>query len=655
VRRPLAVAAAVLGLAPSAALGAWSFTDVTEAAGLSVAHVDLGPAYDLVRFKTGGAAAGDYDGDGWLDLYLIGGDAGRNYLFRNRGDGTFEERAEAAGVALAGVRDGAGPSFVDFDGDGRLDLLVLGVYGTQPSLFRNLGDGTFADVSGRAGLRMRPTTHTFSATFGDYDRDGDLDIFLTHWFTDMPASAEYLWRNDGDGTFTDVSAAARIPVFVNPHLPPHLFPPNLCMSQAAAFADIDGDGWPDLLVASDYETTRVLRNARDGTFADATTADISDQNGTGLAVGDYDGDGDLDWFVTGIFDGLFLTGNRLYRNRGDGTFDDVTTAAGVRNGEWGYAATFADLDNDGHLDIFHTNGWEVIQPRYHDDPTRLFVANGDGTFTERALELGIVDWDQGRGVIAFDYDRDGDLDLLVANNHGPYRLFRNDGGNERSHLTVRLRGRAPNTEAIGARVYVTAAGRTQMREVRAGNSYESADPAEAHFGLGAAAAVDEVRVVWPDQRVSVVGRVAARRLLVLEETRDPVPTTTTTSTTTSTSTTSTSTPAAVPARVTVRARRAGRAARIVVTCAHMPEARGRGACAAVGFVGEVAVTRTARGSFTRRRRARLVLRLNRDGRRLLGQEPELPITTVVTVTGPSGGGTMAQTIVLRRQRVPLRR
>src|SRR5438105_1464094 len=183
----------------------------------------------------------------------------------------------------------------------------------------------------------------------------------------------------------------------------------------------------------------------------------------------------------------------------------VTEQAGVRRGWWGWGSTFADLDNDGHLVVFLVNGWNDPTGPFQADLSRCFVSNGDGTFTERGAELGLADTGEGRGVVAFDYDRDGDLDLFIANNRQAPRPYRNDGCDTGHFLSLRLRGRAPNTEAIGGRVYVTAGGQTQMRELRAGSNFESQDPADAHFGLGTATNVDEIRIVWPDGTPTVLG------------------------------------------------------------------------------------------------------------------------------------------------------
>jgi len=499
----------------------WRFTDVTAAAGIDYEHGYAEPShFSESRLTAGGVAAGDYDRDGWIDLYAVRGDAGTNLLLRNRGDGMFDDVAAAAGVALAGQR-GTGAVFADIDGDGWLDLLVLAIDGSPPRLFRNRA-GTFEDISQRSGLTL--LQDSYSAAFADYDRDGDLDLFVTHWGTPVRPgeSSRSLWRNDGDGSFTDVSLASGVTVAVARPVASDLsfdftFTPN--------FADIDHDGWPDLLVAADFGASRVLINARDGTFIDRTDAVISDENGMGGTVGDFDGDGNLDWFVSSIFDpngvseGFWgTTGNRLYRNRGDGTFDDATDSAGVRDGGWGWGTTFADLDNDGWLDLFMVNGWRVpdgpLAGEFESDPARLFVNSRDGTFLEQAAALGADDRGQGRGVVAFDYDNDGDLDLFIANNEGRARLLRNDGGNQAGNfLDIELRATTPNPYAIGTRIYVTATGRTQMREIRAGSNFQSQDPTRQHFGLGPATAADEVRIVWPDGTIATSANVPANQVL----------------------------------------------------------------------------------------------------------------------------------------------
>lgn len=520
--RASVLAALLLGAVRAHAL---SFTDVTAAAGLATTHgYATEGAWGEPGVIAGGVAAGDYDRDGHVDLFVIRGQLGASQLFRNRGDGSFEDATAGAGIAVGpGLHSSA--TFADVDGDGWLDLLVVGFESTWPSLWHNEGDGTFGDATLASGLTL-PGEHAFSASFGDYDRDGDLDLFFSLWTSDLPASGPHghLWRNDGTGHFTDVSDDAGIPIFASA-----LFTPTFDMSFTGNFADIDSDGWPDLLVSADFGASRVLHNEGDGTFSDVTDlAVITDENGMGSAIGDYDNDGDLDWFVSSIWDpnGIVeghwrISGNRLYRNAGDGTFSDATDAAGVRVGYWGWGSTFADLDNDGHLDLIHVNGWGprdvVDSAEFHADPARVFLADGDGTFTESAAALGAADTGQGRGVVAFDYDRDGDVDLLYANNSGAPVLLRNDGGNASASLSVKLLGRGANREAIGARVYATTGATTQMRELRAGSNFESQDPAEAHFGLGGATSVDELRVRWPDGTETVLAGLTADAALAVSQ------------------------------------------------------------------------------------------------------------------------------------------
>jgi hypothetical protein len=522
-------------LARAAAAQSWGFTDVAADVGLDYGHgyvvplVDEFGTYDERRAVGGGVAAGDYDRDGWVDLFVVHGDVGPDLLFHNRGDGTFEEVGGAVGVGLVG-RFGAGPTFADVDGDGALDLFVGGVQGTPLVLLRNRGDGTFEDRTASFGLAL--TRETQSAAFGDYDGDGDLDLALAHWSHELTPgeSTQTLWRNDGPAGFVDVSEPSGIGAVLR-----SLFFPTpdfgIDFTFAPNFVDLDDDGRPELLIASDFGTSRVFRNAGDGGFVDVTDpAVITDENGMGTALGDVDNDGRLDWFVTSIWDpdgvaegNWGTTGNRLYRGLGGGTFEDVTDAAGVRQGYWGWGATFGDFDNDGDLDLFHVNGWassgDGDTGAFYQDASRLFIASTAGAFVERSHELGIVDTGQGRGVVSLDYDRDGDLDLLVANNVGPLRLFRNDGGKANGSLEITLVGLPPNTGAIGAHVWVTTADRRQLRVVRAGSNFVSQDPAVVHVGLGASAhAAVEVR--WPSGEHTVLPGVPASSRVRLREPGD---------------------------------------------------------------------------------------------------------------------------------------
>ncbi|MEM1178133.1 MAG: CRTAC1 family protein [Acidobacteriota bacterium] len=502
-------------------LGGWTFTEVAVDAGVRFEHSLPAGAPGEPLMMHGGAAAGDLDGDGRLDLVAVRGPELGVALYVNLGDGTFADRADDAGIRLAG-RFVHGVAMADIDGDDDLDVLFGGVAAQRPVLMANRGDGTFEDISATAGLVSN--RDTFSSAFADIDLDGDLDLFITHWSGDQIGQlpANHLWRNNGDSTVSPIDFIAGIaPIFT-----------TLDWSFTPNFVDLDGDLDPDLLLASDFLTSQVVENLGDGTFEITTdTSVITDENGMGAAVGDFDGDGLWDWFVSSIWDpngvneaNWGITGNRLYRGLGDGSFEDVTEAAGVREGYWGWGSCAGDFDLDGDLDLFHVNGFPALQAfEFHDDPSRLFLNRGDGTFDERSTELGVADTGQGRAVVCFDYDLDGDLDLFVGNHRGPSRLFRNDLAESRSWLSLDLRQNGANTRAVGAEVRVRADGRTVLRQVAAGNNFVSQDPAVIHVGLGDASSVDEVEIRWPDGEFEVLEGVDVNQpLRYLRGSRTPV-------------------------------------------------------------------------------------------------------------------------------------
>lgn len=498
----------------------WRFTDITAFAGINHTHGYLesdidetDPSYERI-LQGAGVAAGDYDQDGWTDLYVTSGSSGSNLLYRNQGDGTFVDVAENAGINFNGRKD-TGATFADVDGDGWPDLFLGGVNGTPPLLLHNNQNGTFSDITEDSGLAG--IINSYSASFADYDRDGDLDAYISHWNTSDQAS--YLFQNDGTGIFTDISTQAGIPN-------------GLMADYTPIFSDINNDGWLDLLVAADFNTSQVYLNNQNGTFSNITDDNvITDDNGMGAAVGDYDNDGDMDWFVSSIFDpngisqgdvpgaSTGATGNRLYRNKGDGTFEDVVENAGVRIGSWGWGSCFTDFNNDTHLDIFHVNGYTTgafnNNAQFLTDGSRLFLSNGDGTFRNGEIETEFSDNGQGRGITCFDFDLDGDIDIFIANNQQAPTLFRNDGGNDMNYLHISLGGSDANLDAIGARISLTINDQTQTREIYAGNNYISNNPPIAYFGLGDADSIDEIRIQWPDGDIQTFSNVSANQILTI--------------------------------------------------------------------------------------------------------------------------------------------
>ena len=447
------------------------FVDVTEAVGLSYPIEFPGDGEDAGKLSEGGREGGglalaDIDGDGWPELYVAhgAGETGRLFSWNGR---RFVRSAGNGGIAPAAM-DRAG-YFIDLDDDGLPDFLSIHAEGVQA--FRNDGSGRFTETPAPFGSGRDRSV--YSMAVGDYDGDGDLDPFLAHWnlpWNGIRPPARYLWRNDGKGRYEDVSHIVPVrPGALRDSGDRREF------SFTPTFADIDGDGDPDILLAGDFGASQVLRNEAGSAFTDITGDAITDENGMGAAVGDYDQDGDMDWFVTSIRDaegnsGYGPTGNRLYRNRGDGLFEDATAAAGVREGGWGWGTCLADFDNDGRRDLFLTNGWfgtyvedgngedgngeEREITAFLEDPSRLFMANGDGTFTERSEELGIRHTGQGRGVVCADYDGDGRVDILIANHGAAPTVYRNVFERRHHWLAIDLAGRHANPDAVGARVTV---------------------------------------------------------------------------------------------------------------------------------------------------------------------------------------------------------
>ncbi len=492
-----------------------TFTDVTAEAGLAyLQHAPPEPpdcivgslACDVDRM-TGGAAVADVDGDGCPDLFATRLDA-PDLLFRNDCAGGFTDATAAAGLAGFDLHSN-GAAFADIDNDGDPDLLVTVVgNGSGPSnrnyLFVNDGSGVFTEEAVARGAALASTDPrlTWSVAFGDFDRDGFVDFHVTEW---LASAHSRLLRNRGaaaPGHFEDVTEAVGLSFAgVN--------------GFASTFVDLDGDGWQELAVAGDFGTSRLFWN-EGGTFTDGTVAAGvgTDENGMGSAFGDYDGDGDLDWFVTSIFDpdascdgGNCIwgyTGNRLYENEGGRVFRDATDDAGVRDGRWGWGTVFFDMDNDGDLDLVMTNGMDVahtgIEDAFNADPMRLWENDGSGAMTEVSAAAGLTDTASGKGLLTFDYDGDGDLDLFVVNNAGAPRLYRNDLAGDARWLRLRIEGDGSSREALGARVEVWPRydGPPQVREVGAASHFLGQSEPELHFGLGPGIErVDRVRVTWP--------------------------------------------------------------------------------------------------------------------------------------------------------------
>ena len=508
------------------------FVDVTGALGLRYpvrsGAGEKGAETGGRQLEGGGLALVDIDDDGSLELYVAHGGGEKGRLFSHDGSrfvGVPGNRGiEPDDIDLAGY-------FIDLDGDGHTDFVSIHPKG--PQTFRNDGTGRFSPAP--SPLRVPYWRNTHSMAAADYDGDGDLDLFFAHWLSRwnrFKPPSHYLWRNNGRGSFEDVSQL----VPIRPGLVPRSDSQRE-LSFTPTFADIDADGDPDLLLAGDFGTSQILRNEGGTGFTDLANHVLTDENAMGGAVIDFDRDGDLDWFVTSIHkterrSGREPTGNRLYLNvGGEDRFVDVSSLAGVREGGWGWGACWADFDNDGHPDLFHTNGWfDVASPggpygggseftEFVADPSRLFMSNGDGTFAEQSAALGIDHSGQGRGVVCADYDGDGRVDIFIANHGAAPTVYGNAFDNANHWLAIDLAGQFANPRAIGARVIVHTASGSQTQEVQLGTGYLSQGPATLHFGLGPHDVASAVEVRWPGpgRQVSRLEIVRADRRLTIRQ------------------------------------------------------------------------------------------------------------------------------------------
>ena len=526
------------------------FVDVAQTAGLTgpIIYGEPDSFTYIVESMATGCAFFDYDNDGWMDIFILGGrtlagtpPGSGNRLYRNNRDGTFTDVTAKSGLSDPGWAQGV--CVGDYNNDGWEDLFLT--YYGQNRLYRNNGDGTFTNVTAEAGLRCPKTRYSTGCTFVDYNRDGHLDLFVSNYLEidlatapkpsldvpncnyegvatmcgplGLPKAQHYLYRNNGDGTFTDVSRESGIAALHGSY------------GLTAVSIDADEDGWPDIFVACDMTPSLLLMNNHDGTFREealvrgiAVSGDGREMGGMGAGVGDYNLDGHTDIVKTHYYN----QANGLYRNDGKGNFDDVTVEAGL-NKETRFVcfgAGIVDFDNDGYPDILLTSGTvypEVarVSPRFPEHSPRLLFRNqGDGTFVQMGADAGPgIDAPHcSRGAAFGDFDNDGDMDVLIMNVNEPPTLLRNDPPAGNRWIKVRLEGTTSNRSAIGARVVIRYAGKMQVQEVVSGCSFCSSNDPRLHFGLGAATTAD-IDVRWPSGLVEHVHGAAANQLLTLRE------------------------------------------------------------------------------------------------------------------------------------------
>ncbi len=531
-----------------------TFTEVGKQAGIDFTHFAGLRSSQLPEDMGSGAAWGDYDGDGDFDLYVcnfagpLTMDPAKsgvgNKLYRNNGDGTFTDVTKEAGVDFRGYSMGA--AWGDYDGDSDLDLWVTN-FGTS-ILYRNDGDDTFTDITEMAGVAGVEGFWT-GASWSDYDRDGDLDIYICGYvqyrfdpldmekvslqyqadipFTLNPSSyrpeRNLLYRNNGDGTFTEVAKESGVDNASG-------------RSLSAAWCDFDLDGWPDLYIANDISDNALFRNLGKGRFVDVShDAFVADYRGAmGLGVGDWDNDGDYDIFIThwiaqenALFNNLLYAFGEPEAEAERMFFMDISDHSGLGQIALdfvGWGTSFFDYDNDGLQDLLMVNGSTFQDSK---DP-KVLIPMRDLLFWNQGEEKGFFEVGQvsgtifgeqrvGRGAAFADYDDDGDVDVFVVNHGGAAMLLRNDGGNRHNWLKVRLRGSGKNGYGLGAQIELVAKGKRQIQELGAQSSYLSQNAFEAHFGLGQIQQVEKLTVVFPSGKKVTRDGLAANQTVLIQE------------------------------------------------------------------------------------------------------------------------------------------
>jgi hypothetical protein len=508
------------------------FTDVAEKAGLTTPVIFGGENTKKYIIETTGTGVAifDYDNDGWPDIFVVNGtkfeglpknNAPTSHLYRNNHDGTFTDVTAKAGLTHTGW--GQGVCVGDYDNDGFEDIYVT--YYGKNVLYHNNGNGTFTDVSEKAHVGGSGKAWGTGCAFVDYDRDGKLDLMVANYVDfdsatafapgerpscmwkgvpvmcgprGLPWAKNILYHNLGNGTFEDVTTKA------------HIDQTNGHYSFSVSTLDYDDDGWPDIFVACDSTASILYHNNRDGTFTDvaviagaAFNDDGREQAGMGSAIGDYDGDGRPDIFKTNFSDDT----STLYRNNGDGTFDDKTFPAGLGlNTQYlGWGVAFLDVDNDGWPDLLLVNGhvYPEVDSQHlgsnFQEPKILYHNNGNGTFTDISARAGngITKVSSARGLAVGDLWNDGRMSAVISNMNAPPMLLVNDARNGNHWIAIRTVGSKSNLDGIGAKISVKAGARTLVDEVRSGSSYISNNDMRVHFGLGGASKIEWVQVRWP--------------------------------------------------------------------------------------------------------------------------------------------------------------
>ena len=482
------------------------FKDVSHLLGEDNWH-SFNQIFDEMPLRvSAGIAVSDVNNDGFQDLLFSLGDNQCLKLLVNKEGREFVDETSMYNLSNLSFRSSS-PHFFNLNNDEFIDFIVGSVDGTPPKVFLNINGEKF-ELQENTGFEILAGRNTITIQSTDYNNDGFEDLFLSHWLEDF--EQDHFWENLGNGKFKPADTDLD---FYSPF-------DTIDYCHNAKFLDINGNGFEDLLLTSDFGTSQVWLNLSGDKFIYIPHYNLSEENGMGSALGDFDNDGDFDWFVTSVYDddGILEgnwggSGNKFYKNEGLGNFIESSEELRVYDSSWGWGTTFADFNNDGYQDIITVNGWPQGSDQFKNDHLKLFISNQAEFFIESASQLGILDTLQGRGVSVFDYNQDGCLDIVTSNYRGPLKLYENQCINDYHYLTISLWESNQKPFGEDCRIEIYNGSKIQLRKVSNSSNYVSQNPLEVHFGLKNNKVVDSLKVYWSDNSTSVLLNVEANQKL----------------------------------------------------------------------------------------------------------------------------------------------
>jgi hypothetical protein len=471
------------------------FKDYSHILGNEYNHTYLQVIDEMPLRVSGGVSSADVNNDGYYDLLFVLGDTKSMTLLINIKGQYFEDKSTEYRLENYSFR-ASSPHFFNLDNDEFIDFVIGSVDGTPPKVFKNINGKSFAEIKNESFESLKGK-NTINISSVDFNNDGLQDLFFTHWLENF--NNDHFWENKGNGSFMSMDSKLD---FYNPHK-------DLDYIHTANFLDINKDGYSDLLLSSDFGTSQVWLNRYGIRFIHQKQYQLDDENGMGSTIADFDNDGHYDWFVTSVFDddGVLEgnwggSGNKLYKGTNSEVFKEEAKNFGLENASWGWATTFADINNDGYQDLIVVNGWPQGSKQFKNDKLKVFISDKGTYFNDYSEQYGISDTLQGRGVTCVDIDNNGLLDIIISNYRGPVKLYKNFINNNYHYVKFNLWESKSNPFGFGSEIELFSNSKKQKQRVSNASNYVSQNPNQIHFGLGELEVIDSVYITWSDKSIS---------------------------------------------------------------------------------------------------------------------------------------------------------